>query len=258
MQVLLAKRPRGPVDDDCFHLAEGDVPQPGDGEFLTKVEWLSIDPTIRMWMAMDTYLPAIPEGAPIRSAGIARIVESEDPAFPVGARVFGFTGWQEYAVMSTRDRIIPDSLDPSAALSVFGTTGLTAYFGLLDIGCPEPGDTLLVSAAAGSTGSIVGQIGKIKGCRVIGIAGSAEKCAWLTEQLGFDGAINYKNDDLAPALSTACPDGVDIYFDNVGGPLLEIAIDQLAQRGRIVLCGAISQYESHSAPQGPRNVSSLI
>ena len=257
-QIVLAKRPSGQVGADCFARAESAVPQPGDGQVLVKVDWLSIDPTIRMWMAMDTYLPAIEIGAPIRSAGLGTVIESNNHDIPVGTVLFGTPGWQEYAVMGPRDQVIPEGVDPTAALSVFGITGLTAYFGLLDIGRPGEGETVVVSGAAGATGSVVGQIAKIKGCRVIGIAGGPEKCRLLTEELGFDAAIDYRNDNVAQALAGTCPDGIDVFFDNVGGDILEAALANLALHGRVVMCGAISQYNQSVPAPGPRNLSILI
>jgi len=257
-QVLLAKRPDGPFDADCFVAAESAVPEPGDGEVLVRVDYLSIDPTIRMWMAMDTYLPAIEIGAPIRSAGLGTVIESNNDDIPVGTVLFGTPGWQEYAVMGPRDQVVPEGVDPTAALSVFGITGLTAYYGLLEIGRPKEGETVVVSGAAGATGSVAGQIAKLHGCRVVGIAGSEEKCRWLTEELGFDAAINYRTENVGKALAQTCPNGIDVYFDNVGGVILEAVIANLALRGRIVMCGAISQYNETMPEPGPRNLSALI
>jgi len=257
-RITLAQRPVGTVTADCFATDEVEIPTPGPGEVLVKVGWLSIDPTIRGWMAMDTYLPAIEIGAPIRSGGLGEVIESNNDAYPVGSTLFGMTGWQEYAVMGAGSNLIPDGIDPTAALSVFGVTGLTAYFGLLDVGRPVAGETVLVSGAAGATGSVVGQIARIKGCRVVGIAGSAEKCAWLVDELGFDAAINYKTDDVGKAIRAACPKGVDVFFDNVGGDILEAGIANLALRGRIVLCGAIATYNDDTPRPGPRNLSLLI
>lgn len=257
-RITLAQRPDGPVSNDCFARDEVTAPSPGPGEVLVKVEYLSIDPTIRMWMAMDTYLPAIEIGAPIRSAGLGTVIESAHPDIPVGTRLFGTPGWQEYALMGSRDQVVPEGVDPMAALSVFGITGLTAYFGLLEIGRPEEGETVVVSGAAGATGSVVGQIAKIRGCKVVGIAGSDEKCRWLTEELGFDVAINYRTMNVASALKESCPKGIDVFFDNVGGEILEAALANLALRGRVVMCGAISQYDDAASPAGPRNLSVLI
>ena len=257
-QITLAKRPEGDVSADCFAPVDAPMPEPGPDQVLVKVDWLSIDPTIRMWMAMDTYLPAIEIGAPIRSAGMGTVIESNNDDIPVGTILFGTPGWQQYAVMGPKDQVVPEGVDPTAALSVFGITGLTAYFGLMEIGQPKEGETVVVSGAAGATGSVAGQIAKLNGCRVVGIAGSDEKCRWLTEELGFDAAINYRTENVAKALKDACPDGIDVFFDNVGGEILEAALANLALRGRVVMCGAISQYNDAVPPPGPRNLSVLI
>lgn len=257
-RITLAQRPSGAVGPECFAADDVPVPSPGPGEILVETTWLSIDPTIRGWMAFDTYLPAIEIGAPIRSGGLGKVVESNVEAIPVGATVFGMTGWQQYSIMDAAARVIPDIVPPDAALSVFGVTGLTAYFGLLDVGRPVAGETVLVSGAAGATGSVVGQIAKIHGCRVVGIAGSDEKCSWLTDELGFDAAINYRTADVGAAIRETCPDGVDIFFDNVGGDILEAALANLAMRARVVLCGAISQYNDTEPRPGPSNLMNLV
>ena len=257
-RITLAERPVGDITEICFSRDDVPAPSPGPGEFLVEVTWLSIDPTIRGWMAYDTYLPAIEIGAPIRSAGLGTILESNNEKYPVGATVFGMTGWQEYAVFSGGMQIVRGGISPGAALSIFGVTGLTAYFGLLDIGDPKAGDTVLISGAAGATGSTVGQIAKIKGCRVVGLAGSTEKCAWLTDELGFDAAINYKTENVKDAIGETCPDGVDVFFDNVGGDILQAAISNLTLGGRVVLCGAISQYNDDAPRPGPNNLQMLI
>ena len=257
-RITLAKRPVGSIDADCFATDDAPMPSPGDDELLVEVQWLSIDPTIRGWMQYDTYLPAIEIGAPIRSGGIGRVIESNSEKHPIGATVSGMTGWQQYAVLDRRAFVLPEGLPPEAALSIFGLTGLTAYFGLLDVGRPETGETVLVSGAAGAVGSVVGQIAKIKECRVVGIAGSDEKCTWLTDDLGFDAAINYKTEDVRREIRRHCPDGVDVYFDNVGGDILEAAIGSLAQNGRVVMCGAISQYNDERPRPGPNNLPLLI
>ncbi len=257
-RITLARRPVGPVGPECFAADDVSIPTPGPGEVLVAVRWLSIDPTIRGWMAMDTYLPAIPIGDPVRSVGLGEVIESNVDAIPVGATVFGLTGWQQYAVLDATATVLPDGIDPTAALSVFGVTGLTAYFGLLDLGRPQPGETVVVSGAAGATGSVVGQIARIKGCRVIGIAGTAEKCAWLVDELGFDAAINYRTDDVSARLGELCPHGLDVFFDNVGGDILEAALDHLAMRARVVLCGAISRYNDEAPRPGPRNLMNLV
>lgn len=257
-RITLAQRPAGMVTADCFRADDVPIPTPGPGEALVEVGWLSIDPTIRGWMAYDTYLPAIEIGAPIRSAGLGTVVESNNDAYPVGTTLLGMTGWQRYAVLGRGASVVPEGVPPEAALSVFGSTGLAAYFGLLDIGDPKPGETVLVSGAAGAVGSVAGQIAKIKGCRVVGIAGSDDKCSWLTSDLGFDAAINYKTENVGRGIRSSCPDGVDVFFDNVGGDTLEAAIANLARNGRIVMCGAISQYNDETPRPGPRNLPLLI
>lgn len=257
-RITLAQRPDGPVGPECFASDEGDVPSPGPGQILVEVSWLSIDPTIRGWMAQDTYLPAIEIGAEIRSGGLGTVLESNLDNIPVGSTVFGMVGWQQYAVMGADAMVVPEGVDPEAALSVFGVTGLTAYFGLLDVGRPVEGETVLVSGAAGATGSVVGQIARIKGCRVVGLAGSDEKCAWLVDELGYDAAINYKTENVHKAIKQHCPKGVDVFFDNVGGDILEAAIGNLALRGRVVMCGAISQYNESTPNPGPNNLGTLI
>ena len=261
-RIVLAARPTGMADDTTVALETGPVPEPKAGQALVRVEWISIDPTIRTWMDdAPGYLPAIEIGAPIRSGGIGTVVASAADRFPVGATVFGMLGWQDHAVVDDDNtaQIVPDGIDPTAALSVFGVTGMTAYFGLLDVGQPKEGDTVVVSGAAGATGSVVGQIAKIKGAaNVVGLAGSAEKCAWLVDDLGFDAAINYRTEDVAARLRTLCPNGIDVYFDNVGGEILDTCLGQLALKARVVLCGAISTYADDGKPVGPGNYRNLI
>lgn len=259
-QITLKARPKGPVGHEHFESKTVAVPSLRDGEFLVRTLYLSIDPTIRGWIERDTYLPAIEIGAVVRSGGAGVVVESKNPRFSPGDRVFTMVGWQEYAVVSDKDMPapIPSGIDLTDALSVFGVTGMTAYFGLNEVGRPNAGETVVVSGAAGATGSIVGQLAKAKGCRVIGIAGSAAKCEWLTKDLGFDAAIDYKKDDVAARLTATCPKGVDVYFDNVGGPILDEVLARIALRGRVVLCGAISQYENLDNAYGPKNYVNLI
>ena len=261
-RIVLAARPTGMADDTTVALETGPVPEPEAGQAVVRVEWISIDPTIRTWMDdAPGYLPAIEIGAPIRSGGIGTVVASAADRFPVGATVFGMLGWQDYAVVDDDNnaQVVPDGIDPTAALSVFGVTGMTAYFGLLDVGQPKEGDTVVVSGAAGATGSVVGQIAKIKGAaNVVGLAGSAEKCAWLVDDLGFDAAINYRTEDVAARLRTLCPNGIDVYFDNVGGEILDTCLGQLALKARVVLCGAISTYADDGKPVGPGNYRNLI
>jgi len=257
-RITLAQRPSGPVGDECFGADDVAMPEPGPGEALVRVDYLSIDPTIRGWMAYDTYLPAIEIGAPIRSGGVGTVLESNLESVPVGAQVFAMTNWQQYATVDGSAQVLPDGVDPTAALSVFGITGITAYFGLLDVGRPQAGETVLVSGAAGATGSVAGQIARIKGCRVVGIAGSDEKCAMLTDEFGFDAAINYRTDDVRAAIGEHCPDGVDVFFDNVGADILADGLAHLAMRGRVVMCGAIATYNDETPRPGPDNLQNLI
>jgi hypothetical protein len=258
-QLVLANRPSGRIDESTLRLVEGPVPEPKDGEIVVRNLLLSIDPTNRVWMnEADSYLPAVEIGAVMRGIAAGRVVSSRAPGFSEGDLVSGLLGWCDYAAVPG-DQVskIPTGVPLSAALSVFGHIGLTAYFGLLDVGQPKPGETVLVSGAAGATGSLVGQIAKLKGCRVVGTAGGAAKCARLVEQYGFDAAIDYKSENLHQAVAAACPGGVDVFFDNVGGPILDVALAQLTLRGRVVLCGAISQYNA-TEPKGPAGYMNLI
>jgi NADPH-dependent curcumin reductase len=262
-RLVLVERPSGSVEEKTVRLEHVDVPEPGRGAALVRNRYLSIDPTIRTWMDdVEGYLPPIGIDEVIRSAAVAEVVRSNSDRYKVGDLVFGMTGWQDYALAdedASAMRVLPTGIDPTAALSVFGTTGMTAYFGLLDVGKLKEGDTVVVSGAAGATGSTVGQIARIKGAaRVVGIAGTDEKCAWLVNELGFDAAVNYKTDNVAARLREACPDGIDLYFDNVGGELLDICLGRLALRGRIVLCGAIATYNAREKTVGPRNYRNLI
>jgi len=262
-RLVLANRPTGMVDADTVRIERVPVPEPGPGEAVVRVQWVSIDPTIRTWMDdAPGYLPPIAIDDVVRSGGIGEVIASDNDAYPVGATVFGMLGWQDHAVIGgpgSGAQVVPDEVDPTAALSVFGSTGMTAYFGLLDIGEPKPGATVVVSGAAGATGSVVGQIAKIKGAgNVVGIAGSDEKCAWLVDELGFTAAINYKTEDVAKRLRALCPDGIDVYFDNVGGAILDACLAQLAMKGRVVCCGAISTYNDRQASPGLKNYFTLI
>ena len=262
-RLVLAERPTGHVEEQTIRLEQVDVPEPGSGEALVHNRYLSIDPTIRTWMDdVQGYLPPIGIDEVVRSAGVAEVVGSNSDRYKVGDLVFGMTGWQDFTLADEGARgmqVLPPGIDPTAALSVFGTTGMTAYFGLLDVGKLKEGDTVVVSGAAGATGSTVGQIARIKGAaRVVGIAGTDEKCAWLVNELGFDAAVNYKSEDVAGRLRESCPDGIDLYFDNVGGELLDICLGRLALRGRVVLCGAIATYNARNQIAGPRNYRNLI
>ncbi len=256
-RVTLAKRPEGQVRASDFAFDEAPVPDLQDGQFLLDVEYLSIDPTIRGWMSYDTYLPRIGIGEVIRSAGAGQVVQSRNESFPVGSRVFGMPGWQTHSVLKAGVPI-PEGVTYEQALSIFGVTGLTAYVGLEDIGKPQPGETVVVSGAAGGVGSIAGQIAKIMGARVVGIAGSPEKCRWVTEELGFDECIDYRAEGVRAGLRRTCPEGIDVYFDNVGGETLNEVLARINNHARIVLCGAISQYDSGQPAPGPANIINAV
>jgi NADPH-dependent curcumin reductase CurA len=259
-QWLLARRPQGALRDDDFKFVETEAPTPREGEVLVQNLMLSCDPTQRGWIAGDTYLPAVKIGEVVRSLGAGRVVASNAPGFAVGDMVSGLVGWQDYVAMNPKGQLnkLPPGAPLELAMSALGLTGITAYFGLLDVGRPVAGETVVVSGAAGATGSVVGQIAKIKGCRAIGIAGGAEKCRWLTEVAGFDGAIDYKAENVAARLKDLCPKGIDIYFDNVGGDILDAALAWLAMNGRVVLCGAIANYNATEQPPGPKNYLNLL
>jgi NADPH-dependent curcumin reductase CurA len=246
-QWILKARPKGLLAPGDLQLAESPVAELREGQTLARVKYLSIDPTMRVWMARDTYLPAVPLGQVMRAFGLAEVVETRSKEFKTGEKVAGLTGLQDYVVLESQQKHgfqkvprIPFVSDTSF-LGVLGVNGLTAFFGM-EIGAPKKGETLVVSAAAGATGSIAGQIGKIRGCRVIGIAGSDEKCKWITEELGFDAAINYKHPDWKEKLAAATPNGIDIDFENVGGEVMEAVLARMNLFGRVVLCGLISGY----------------
>jgi hypothetical protein len=261
-RVLLAQRPEGLVGDDDFTHDVADVPEPGDGEVLVRTEWVGIDATVRTWLSKaEGYIPPVEIGEVVRSSGIGRVVASNSPKIAEGALVATLTGWQEYAVVGDDPMLttpLDEGTDPLAALGVFGANGLTAYVGLTDIGQVKEGETVVVSAAAGATGSIAVQIAKILGARVVGIAGTDEKCAWLVDGLGLDGAINHKTDDIPAKLKELCPKRVDVFFDNTGGPILDAVLGRLADHARVVLCGAISSYNDAFKPPGPPNYLNLI
>ncbi|MEO8878120.1 MAG: NADP-dependent oxidoreductase [Polyangiaceae bacterium] len=259
---LLAERPIGPIDDNQFKWVEEEIPTIADGQILVRVLYLSCDPTQRGWLSRDTYMPAVKIGEVVRSGGVGRVIASKNSGFVVGDLVSALVGWQDYAVLAGEGMFqpakIPASVPIPLAMSTFGLTGLTAYFGLLEIGRPKEGETVLVSGAAGATGSIVAQIAKIKGCHVVGIAGGKEKCDWLRNDVKVESVIDYKSEDVGARVKELCPKGVDIFFDNVGGEQLDIALARLAMHGRIVLCGAISQYGDATMPPGPKNYTNLI
>jgi NADPH-dependent curcumin reductase CurA len=228
---------------------------------LVKTLYLSLDPAMRGWMNEGkSYVPPVQLGEVMRAGGVGKVIESKHPQFKAGDFVYGGLGIQEYATVDGKGL---SKVDPSVAplpvhLSTLGMPGMTAYFGLLDIGKPQPGETVVVSGAAGAVGTVVGQIAKIKGCRVVGIAGGKQKCDYLTQTLGFDAAIDYKSEDVKKALRQHCPKGIDVYFDNVGGDILDIVLTQLARKARIIICGAISQYNSTTGVKGPANYMSLL
>jgi NADPH-dependent curcumin reductase len=258
-QWLLARRPDGALKDSDFTFIETEAPAPGEGEVLVRTLVLSCDPTQRAWIAGDTYLPAVKIGEVVRSFGAARIEASSNPGLKVGDIVLGLVGWQDYTAMKPGGlNKLPPGAPIELAMGVLGMIGMTAYFGLLDVGRPVAGETVVVSGAAGATGSLVGQIAKIKGCRVIAIAGGAEKCRWLTHELGLDAAIDYKAENVKARLKELCPKGIDIFFDNVGGDILDAALGRLAMRGRVVLCGGISAYDAAEPPPGPKNYLNLV
>jgi NADPH-dependent curcumin reductase CurA len=259
-QWLLARRPQGALQDSDFDFVETDIPELADGEVLVRNLVLSCDPTQRGWIAYDTYLPAVKIGEVVRSGGAGRVVASKNPAFKEGDLLSGLVGWQDYVAMNPKGNLsrLPPGAPLELALSVLGLTGITAYFGLLEIGRPVEGETIVVSGAAGATGSVVGQIAKIKGCRVIGIAGGPEKCNWLTQDLGFDAAIDYKSEKVGARLKELCPKGINLFFDNVGGEILDAALARLALRGRVVLCGGIAGYNETEPLPGPKNYMNLV
>jgi NADPH-dependent curcumin reductase CurA len=253
-QWKLASRPKELVTPDVLQVQESAIPALDDGQALARVKYFSIDPTMRIWMAdIPQYMPPVQLGEVMRSFGLAEIIESRHADFNKGDKIMGLTGLQEYAVISPADprgfQKLPSVpfLSDTNFLGTLGINGLTAYFGLLEIGKPQSGETLVVSGAAGATGSIVGQIGKIHGCRVIGIAGSDEKCKWVKDELGFDAAINYQHPDWKRQLIAATPQGVDINFENVGGQIMETVLDRMNLHGRVVVCGLISGY-THQDP----------
>src|SRR6266567_7742931 len=258
-QILLVEKPTGKLAPAHFKMVEGPIPEPKDGEVLVRARYISLDAANRAWMHGATYRAAVEANTVMAGGGIAEVVSSKAPGLKEGDIVFGDTGWQDYAVVPAKHLTRMPKLEPMThLLSVYGIAGLTAYFGLLDVGKPKAGETVVVSAAAGSVGSIVGQIARIKGCRVVGIAGGKDKCNWLTSELGFDAAVDYKDGAVFKALKAAAPDGIDVYFDNVGGDILEACLPQMNNHGRIACCGAISQYDGAPSAHGPRGVPGLI
>ncbi len=256
---VLASRPVGMVRESDFALEEVEVPKPGDGQILVRTHWLAFEPAMRGWIDdKPNYIPPVPLGEVMRGMGVGEVVESRLDGYEPGDLVQGMTGWQEWVIGDAGMRKLPAGTDPRLALSVLGITGMTAYFGLLEIGRLQDGDTVLVSGAAGATGSVVGQIAKARGCPVVGIAGGPEKCRWLTDKAGFDAAIDYKSEDVEARIGELCPNGVDVFFDNVGGEILDAGLAHIARGARIVVCGAISAYNLEDRPSGPRNYYRIV
>lgn len=254
-QWRLQARPKGMLAAGDLVLSEAPVAELQEGQALAKVKYLSVDPTMRIWMATDSYLPAVAIGDVMRAGGLAEVVESKHSQYKKGDKIVGLTGLQEYVVVEAQSKMpfqkIPSIpfVSDTLFLGALGMTGLTAYFGMMEIGKPQKGETLVVSAAAGATGSIAGQIGKIHGCRVVGIAGTDEKCKWLTEDLGFDAAVNYKHADWKAELAAATPNGIDIDYENVGGEVMAAVLERMNLHGRVVLCGLISGYNKEDPGQ---------
>lgn len=260
-QWLLAKRPFGAPTTDTWEFAETEVAELQDGELLVKVQYVSLDPAMRGWLNdAKSYIEPVQIGAVMRAGTVGKVLASKNPKFAEGDYVCGYEGVQEYGVT---DGKMLHKVDPSLAplsyyLGVLGMPGMTGYFGLLKTGEPKAGETVVVSGAAGAVGGLVGQIARIKGCRVVGIAGGAEKCQFLIDELGFDAAIDYKSQNVKKALKEACPSGVDVFFDNVGGDILDDVLTQINMKARIVICGAISQYNNTTPVKGPSNYLSLL
>src|SRR3990167_54969 len=258
-QIVLDKLPQGKLTPEHFRMTQGEQPTPGEGEVLLRTRYISLDAANRAWMQGATYRAALAAGDVMAGGSVAEVVESNTPGLAPGDMVFADTGWQDYAVLpGERLSKLPDLKPVTHLISVYGVAGLTAYFGLLECGKPQAGETVVVSAAAGSVGSLVGQIAKLKGCKVVGIAGGTEKCAWLTDELGFDAAVNYKTGDVRRATRAACPHGLDVYFDNVGRDIFQACLFNMKNFGRIACCGAVSQYDGTAPPHGPRGVPGLI
>ncbi len=263
-QWILVSRPEHAIEESCFEWREGvPVPEPAEGQLLVRNLWLSFDPTQRGWMTQDTYVPKIPLGEVMRAGAVGQVAASRKPGFETGDLVTGGFGWQDWALTDGSGifglRKLPPGTPPNLALGLLGATGLTAYFGVLAVAQPKAGETFVVSGAAGATGSVAGMIARNLGCRVIGIAGGPMKCDWLVKEAGFDASIDYKSEDVGERLSALCPDGIDVYFDNVGGEILDAVLARIRRGARIAICGAISRYEEgeHWGP-GPSNYFNLV
>ena len=259
----LAARPDGSPKLSDFELRESPIPEPGPGEVLIATRYHSLDPYMRGRMNPPNpaaYTPPVPIGGVMEADAVGEVIASNSELFSTGDIAMGKIGWQEYGALDGRDarKIDPDAAPISTSVGILGMPGLTAYHGLFEVGQPVAGDTVVVSAASGAVGAVVGQIAKINGCRVIGIAGSKEKVDYVVDELGFDAGINYKTGNVPGSLAALCPNGIDVYWDNVGGPITDAAIDQIALGGRAVICGQISLYNATSPPQGPRNIPRML
>jgi len=265
VQVTLARRPVGKPQAADFAVVETETPALAEGQALVKNLYVSMDAGFRNWMdedSGDNVLPAMPLGQAVMGLILGQVVESKNPAIAVGRHIMARLAWEQYSVVDDSDWLvdIDDEHDHplSYHLGILGDTGMSAYFGLTDIGKPQPGETVLISAAGGAVGSVAGQVAKIMGARVIGLAGSDDKCQRLVDELGYDLALNYKDANLSAALAEACPNGIDVYFDNVGGPLLEVVLEHIAPGARIPFCGAVADYAAEGPGSGPRNLFQLV
>ena len=260
-QIILNERPVGVANQSTWRTENTEIPQAKEGQIVVKIDYVSLDPAMRGWLNdAKSYIAPVGIGEVMRSSGVGQIIESKNEKFKVGDYVVGGSGVQQYCAVDVDGwvKVDPNMLPLPKYLGVLGMPGFTAYFGLLEVGLPKEGETVLVSGAAGAVGSVVGQIAKIKGCRVVGIAGGAEKCKYVVDTLGFDACIDYKSENVYKGIKQHCPSGVDIYFDNVGGDILDIALTQINRGARIPICGAISQYNSTDRPKGPSNYLSLL
>ena len=265
-QWRLKSRPEGMVKVTDFERIDDPLPDLEEGQFLVRNIYLAFEPAMRGWLNdVKSYVPPVQIGEVMRASTVGQVVESRNAEYAVGDFVSGMFGWQEYAISDGKPGImgrigkVPEGIDPVLTLSALGGTGMTAYFGMLDVGRPQEGDVVVVSGAAGATGSVAGQIARIKGAsKVVGIAGGARKCSWLTDELGYDAAIDYKAEDVHARLREECPKGINVFFDNVGGDILDAALLNMAQNGTIVLCGGISSYNEEELPPGPKNYMQLV
>jgi NADPH-dependent curcumin reductase CurA len=258
-QIVLQSLPQGKLTPDTFRLVTGEAPSPRDGEVLVRTRMISLDAANRAWMAGATYRSALEPGQVMAGGSISEVVESKADGFAPGDLVWADAGWQDYAALPAKTLTKQPRLEPiSHLISVYGVAGLTAYFGLLEVGQAKAGETVVVSAAAGGVGSIVGQIARIKGCKVVGVAGGAAKCALLTDKLGYDRTVDYKAGDLHQQIKAACPDGVDVYFDNVGGEVLEAVMFNMRYGGRIACCGSAASYDTDTPKPSPRGIPGLL